>query len=325
MLLALAIPVLLLAPALPRSTMPAGASQRGLMELARDGEVILLPVHDRRPFNAVLSTRSNTKCNEVAKSMMDVEGWPKRYSISEAKVLERTPTKVSYELHLSIALAPAIRGTVENPSPGHIVFHDPETGADFIWTLTDDPLGCHMSYSMVEAPDKVSGFVAIVRAIEKSAGDAANMAAALSSARGYSKPDADQLSPRGITAEGEKAWTAMASHGIAIRVLRAKSKFPRILIRRRVDKSADEVLAAIRDRASYEKKIDSFKSVNVETDKVRWSIGFFGGGVNFETASKESGTLTAADGVRIEERVLGGDLRPNAGTWTWTVRRAARS
>src|SRR5688572_14887464 len=90
----------------PRAKVPPDVSAAGLFELTRQGEVMLLPRHDEQPFNALLLTRATTSCESVRRTMLDVEGYTKRFNVTEVRVLERTPTTVRYELELGVAFAP---------------------------------------------------------------------------------------------------------------------------------------------------------------------------------------------------------------------------
>src|SRR5688572_18216858 len=134
MLLTLTALMILAGP--ERARVPADVPLAGIMELARQGEIALLPQHNKQPFNALVLTRSSGSCDAVAHAMMDVGSWHKRWNIKEAVILERTPatgepTSVHYELQLNMMLAPRIPGLIQRPKPDTVVFNDVETGAQF--------------------------------------------------------------------------------------------------------------------------------------------------------------------------------------------------
>lgn len=329
MLRTVLLPLLALAPpvvAAERARLPADVPQSGLLELTRQGEVALLPTHERQPFNALLFTRSGASCARIAHDMMDVPSWPQRWDMKDATVLERTPTSVRYEIQLDITLAPRIPGLIVSDG-NRVVFNDVETGAQFIWTL--EPLGsdgvnpkvlsteagCAMRYSLLEAPGKASGWVAVVRALESTAVDAANFAAALSSSRGFTKPE---VAHAPLTEAGETAFATLAAHGTAIRLQRTPGQLPAVIVRRRIAKPANEVLWAIRDKRRYEEKIEVMKSVKDRGNASTYTIGAFGGRVGFSTSVTEQRSESAAGDITITERVSGGDL--DHGTWTWRIR-----
>jgi hypothetical protein len=323
MISALLAPLLALAPAAPpvaRARVPADVPMSGLLELTREGEVALLPAHNQQPFNAILVTKSKDPCPKVAHDMMDIESWPSRWSIKDAVVLERTPTRVKYEIQLDIAIAPRIPGIIDHPDANRVIFNDIQTGAQFIWTL--DPLGagggesgCAMRYSLLETPGKASGWVAVVKALETSAVDAANFAAALSSSRGFAKPEQQRGQ---VTQSGETAFASLAAHGTALRLVRAPKKFPVIVARRVVERSVDDVVWAIRDKRRYQEKIDVIRSVTDRGRTARYTVGAFGGRVGIATEVVESGDLRTPEGLTIRETVTGGDL--DKGSWVWKIR-----
>ena len=57
-LLVVAVQLATAAPGPVRARVPADVPMSGLLELTRQGEIALLPVHDVQPFNAVVVTRS---------------------------------------------------------------------------------------------------------------------------------------------------------------------------------------------------------------------------------------------------------------------------
>src|SRR6188472_3979988 len=120
-----------------RAKVPAEVSAAGLLDLTKQGEVALLPAHESSPFNALVMTKSKDTCAAVAHDMMDVESWKSHWDIKDVRVDERTPTSVRYSMQLDIALVPRIPGFIEHPTADKVIFNDIETGAQFIWTLTD--------------------------------------------------------------------------------------------------------------------------------------------------------------------------------------------
>jgi hypothetical protein len=323
MITALLVPLLALgapadAPKGPaRARIPADVPMAGVLELTRQGEVALLPLRNKQPFNALLITRTKQACAGVAHDMMDVETWNKRWDIDEAIVLERTPTSVRYEIKLGLALAPRIPGFIEHPDANHVIFNDPKTKAQFIWTLDDIDGGCALRYSMLETPGKPSGYVAVIQALEPTAVDAGNFAAGLSSSRGFARPEEPRAQ---ITQSGESAFAQLAAHGIALRVKRAPNKFPVIITRRVIDKTVDEVAWSIRDKRRYEDKIEVVKGVKDRGNTSKYDISAFGGSVTIETAVVESGDLHTNEGLTLTERVTGGDLDAGSGEWVWKIR-----
>jgi hypothetical protein len=311
-----------------RARVPADVPIAGIMELARQGEIALLPQHDKQPFNALVLTRSSGSCDSVAHAMMDVGSWHKRWNIKEATILERTPatgpaTRVKYELQLDMMLTPRIPGVIERPKPDTVVFNDVETGAQFIWTLEDVDGGCSMRYSLLETPGKASGWVAAVKTLEASAVDAANFAAALSSARGFARSEAANH----LGAGGEGAFTALAAHGTAFRVVHNKlsvqgKALPRIVARRVIDKPINDVLWSIRDKKRWPDKIEVFSSVTDKGAAAKYTVAAFGGRVSFETAVVEKGDANTPDGMTLTESITDGDGDLSKGSWQWRVRPA---
>lgn len=309
-----------------RARVPADVPLAGLMELARQGEIALLPAHNRQPFNALVITRSSGTCDAVADAMMDVGSWHKRWNIKEAVILEKTPTRVKYELQLDIMLTPRIPGVIERPKHDTVVFNDVETGAQFIWTL-EDAAGaaaggtCAMRYSLLETPGKASGWVAAVKTLEASAVDAANFAAALSSARGFARAEAAPS----IGAGGEGAFAALAAHGTAFRVVHSKASLlgkalPRIVARRVIDRPISEVLWSLRDKKRWPERIDVLSRVSDKGRSAEYTVAAFGGRVSFDTDVRESGDANTAEGLTLTESVMSGDGDLSSGKWTFRVR-----
>jgi hypothetical protein len=318
-----------------RARVPADVPLAGIMELARQGEIALLPQHNKQPFNALVLTRSSGSCDAdaVAHAMMDVGSWHKRWNIKEAVIVERTPatgepTSVLYELQLNMMLAPRIPGLIQRPKPDTVVFNDVETGAQFIWTLEDVDGGCSMRYSsmrysLLETPGKASGWVAAVKTLEASAVDAANFAAALSSARGFARSEA----AANLGAGGEGAFAALAAHGTAFRVVHTKQSaagkaLPRIVARRVIDRPINDVLWSLRDKKRWPDKIDVLSSVTDKGTAAEYTVAAFGGRVSFETAVVEKGDANTADGLTLTETITDGDGDLSKGSWFWRVRPA---
>jgi hypothetical protein len=301
-----------------RARLPSDVPLAGIMELTKQGEVALLPKHDAQPFNALIATKSKESCDEVAHDMLDVETWNKRWNINHVDVLERTPTSVRYEMELSLALAPKIPGLIQHPSPDKVIFNDVQTGAKFIWTLVPYGDGCAMLYSLLETPGKPSGFVAVMRALEDSVADAGNFAAGISSARGFAKNESPGAA---LSPSADAAFAALASHGTAMRLVRAGRTFPVVVTRRVIERPIDEVLWSIRDKRRYVDKIDVVKKVDDNGSTCHYKIGAFGGRVSFDTNVVETGDAHTDDGLTITEHVTGGDV--TKGSWTWHVKPVA--
>jgi Polyketide cyclase / dehydrase and lipid transport len=249
--------------------------------------------------------------------MMDVESYPKRWNLKRVTVLEKTDKRVRYELELNIRLAPKIPGIVENPTSGKVVFTDPETGGQFIFTMEQTEHGCSVSYNLLEAKGKPGGWTGVVRTLEESAVDAANVAAALSSMRGYARPEEQAGAQRTqVPPAGHRAFAALATHGTAMRVVRQPGRVPTVIVRRVVTRPIGDVLWNIRDRRRYEDKIAVITEVEDEGDGVvEYDVAAFGGRVSFDTRQIEKGDPST--GVTIEERVVGGDVKH--GRWEWRV------
>jgi hypothetical protein len=252
----------------------------------------------------------------VRRTMLAVEEYPKRFNVKEVRVLERTPASVRYELELGVAFAPTVPGYIESPSEGRVVFHDQNTGADFIWTLDGVENGCNMRYSLLETPGKASGWVSVVRTLNESMVDAANFAAAIGSARGYTKPEKKGAQ---MSAAGETAFFQLAGHGTAVRFLRSQGgEVPAVVARRVVARSVDEVLWSIRDKKRWKDNIDVFTKIVDKGRSATYTVGAFGGRVTWTTEISESGDPNTAEGLLITEKVVSGDL--SKGSWQWRIR-----
>lgn len=317
---------LLLAPALalaaatagpPRARIPAGVPMGTLLSLSSDGEVGFLPEHDVQPFNALLVTRAAVPCDEVARAMMDVENYPSRFNVKRAHILERSERAVRYELELGIIFAPRVPGHVSRNVRDQVIYNDLETGAQFIWTLKDLPQGCAMTYSMVETPGKASGWVAVVRTLEASAVDAANFAAGLSSARGFTKPEDGHVGT--VRPEDDRALGELARHGTALHVRRAAGLFPVVVTRRVIDRPLEAVRASIEDRARYGDAVTVVKRARAQGTNASYDLAAFGGRVRIDTAV-DARDDDASGAFTLTERVTGGDVPAASGYWIWQLR-----
>lgn len=314
------VPALALAAATagpPRARIPPAVSMGSLLSLSTDGEVGFLPEHDLQPFNALIVTRAAVPCDEVARAMMDVENYPSRFNVKRAYILEKSERAVRYELELGIIFAPRVPGHVSRNVKDQVIYDDLQTGAQFIWTLRELPQGCAMTYSMQETPGKASGWVAAVRALESSAVDAANFAAGLSSARGFTKPEDGRVGA--VRPEDDRALGELARHGTALHVRRAAGLFPVVVTRRVIDRPLEEVRASLEDRARYGEQVSVVRRARSLGKSASYDIGAFGGRVHLDTAvdarlDEDSGAFT------LTERVTGGDVPAASGYWSWQLR-----
>jgi hypothetical protein len=288
---------------------------RGLAELTDVGEVLWLPVHNRQPFDAWLFTRSAERCAAVEAAMLDVDTWVKRFdNIKSSKVTSRVGDVVRYELELTVVLAPTIHGTLTKVAPGTLRFNDVKTKAYSVYELEDaDDDTCLVRYRIVEEAGKSSGWVAIMKSLESRAGDAGNYAAALSSARGFAKPErARKVS--GTTAEASRV--TLAGQGTLVEIDRS-GRYPSYTLRRRVRQPFAAVSWAVRNKKAYSERCVVVKKSEDRGVAASYTIGGFGGRVSFTTDVRER---EEAGGVLvIDERVSGGDLEPGAGGWRWRV------
>lgn len=319
MSLILTLPLLLSLATAPGTNVPRGVSAEGLMELTQKGELILLPRHSTSPFHALIVTRSSQRCSSLEEAMLSVERYPERWSsIKEVRVQTRTPTRVEYEFDMDFVFSPTIKGKVERPRAGTVVFHDIDTGGRFTWSLEDVRGDCHVVYRLYQPQGKSSGFVSLITAVESGAGDSGELAGAIASARGYMKPELEVKHAVPLSVSGRDAWDRLAAEGTVLRVERQPGKPTVVVSRRRTNRPATEVLWSIRDRRRYAQKIDIVRKVKDRGAHVDWTFGYFGGRVSVTTAIQETGSVASADGVQIRERVTGGDL--DVGEWRWRVR-----
>lgn len=300
-----------------RAHLPSEVRLADVLPLTAAGEVALLPEHDRQPFNAVIVTRAHESCDEVARGMLDIESYPSRFNVRRARVLEKSDTGIRYELELKVVFAPRVPGHVRRVAVDQVIYDDLETGAQFIYTLRDVARGCAVTYSLLETPGKASGWVAVVRALEASAVDAANFSAGLSSVRGFAKPEGVRAAE--LTPAGDRAFSNLARHGTALRVVRAHGRFPVVIARRVVAIPFEQVRAAIEDRAGYRAKVEVVRKAEQRGTAVSYDVAAFGGRVAW-TTNVASSTDAQEPMLVVNERVTGGDLGANAGGWTWRVR-----
>ncbi len=310
----------------PRAKIPADVAAAGLVELTRQGEVVFLPKTNRSQFNAVVVSSTPSSCPEVDAMLMDVGSYAKRWNLKEVKIFERSPQRIRYELVLNINLAPSVPGVVEHPEPGRVVFTDPDTSATFVYTMQPNDAGCTITYSLMETQGKSGAWTSMVRAVEERAMDAANMAAAMTSLRGFAKPELLFPPPKvgelQKAASADAAFSALARHGTAVRILRAGvvGKPPPVEIRRVVEAPMATVLASIRARTTYAQRVSVFSAVNANPPHVgafAYDLKGFGGRVAFTSSTAE---FVDGSTVRIEETITGGDL--SRGAWTWRVKPA---
>ena len=288
-------------------------SPRAINELASDGEVLLLPRHNRQPFEGWLFTRSTDTCDVIEARMLDVPNWPKYFSnIDEAKAT-RVGDVITYELDLKVALAPAIPGRIRRISARELRFEDGETKAYSVYHLEDAGSGCLVRYQIVEERGKSSGWVAVIKNLEASSGDAGNFAAGISSARGFAK--GEKGPPTARSGASQEARQLLSGQGTMVEINRRGPRATYTL-RRRVTAPFSDVAWAIRNKKGYAEKTSVVKSSEDHGTSADYTIGGFGGRVSFTNSVKE----TTTNGVLvIEERPSGGDLGPGNGLWRWTL------
>lgn len=302
-----------LALVLALAASPSPITSRGLVELADTGEVLLLPRQNRQPFDAWLFSRSARPCAEVEANMLDVDNWVKHFdNLKSSKASSRTADSVSYELELTVVLGPTIYGKITKVSPGVLRFNDPTTKAYSIYHLEDAGDGtCLMRYRIVEEAGKSSGWVAIMKGLEGRAGDAGNYAAALSSARGFAKPE---NAKRVTGSAAEAARVALAGQGTMIEIDRSK-KHPTYTLRRRVRTKFSDVAWSVRNKQTYSERCVVVKRSEDRGRSAEYTVGAFGGRVSFTTAVTER--EEAGGVIVIEEVATGGDLKK--GGWRWRL------
>ena len=309
------LPLVLLAFAGTTVGLPAEAPRSGLSALAQDGEVLLLPKHGRSSFSGHIVSQTAESCEAVEEQMFDLPSYSKRFaSVGAVKILSRSERKIAYEFQLKVAFAPSVRGSVEKLRPGKLRFTDGETPAYSEMDLQPDGTGgCLLVYQSVEAPGQSSGWVKIIKGLEATSGDAGNFAVALITSRGFSQ----KRRPFGTAADAEAAFSALAGHGTAVKIDR-RGKIPVYTLRRRVTAPPGDIIRVLRDRAGYDARSVVVKKSKVEDATSAYSIGGFGGRVDFTTRFRQEGS--PAQEWTAHESVTGGDLRAGVGGWTWRVR-----
>ncbi len=302
-----------------RSALPRDVPTGGLLDLTTRGEVVFLPKHNTSPFDAFMATRSRRSCREIERTLMNVAGYPKLWSgIESVRIEKQTPTRVEYEFDVDVVLSPTMKGVVEHPSPGVVVFHDVETGGRFWYQLRDVASGCQMLYHLHQPKGAHSGFVNLILTVEKGAADSSEVIGALASLRGVVHVEDEIERVADTSAEAVRAWDALAAHGTVLRTQYEKGHHLRMTSKRRVSRAVSDILWSIRNRSHYDDKLDLVKKVKDHGRTVDYTFGYFGGRVRFKTAVTEEGDVAAPEGLRITERITGGDV--DSGHWQWTVR-----
>ena len=283
--------------------------------LTANGEVLLLPRHQVQPFTAWVYSRSAKSCADVEKSILDLPNWPKQFdNVKSTKVVKIEGDTLHYEMELTVAFSPTIYGNITKIGPGQVRFGDEATKAYSVYTLNPAADGsCLMRYQIVEEKGKSSNWVGVLKSLESSSGDAGNFAAAVSSCRGFARPE---KAPR-ISVDIEAARSSLAAQGTLIEIDR-KAAYPTYTFRHRVKLDFKDVSWAVRHKKAYSEKTTVVKSSEDKGTTASYTIGGFGGRVSFTTNVTET---TGADGTLvIDERVSGGDLKAGAGGWRWQLK-----
>jgi hypothetical protein len=310
MLLPVALLALLHAPAAAPSP-----SSRGLVELTTRGEVLFLQRHHVQPFDGWVYSRAASSCADVERVMLDVERWPKSFDNIEGAKATRSGDTVTYELDLTVAFSPTIHGSITRVAPGRLRFNDAETKAYSEYLLEDVGDGtCLFRYRVVEEKGKTSGWVAVLKGLEKSSGDAGNFAAAVSSSRGFGKPERAPRVPVGRAAAD--VVDDLAGRGTVVTIDRS-GKRPVYVVRRRVDAKFTDVAWSLRNKKAWAEKTDVMRSSEDHGRTAEYTIGGFGGRVSFTTNVVD--TVDAAGVLSIVETPRSGDLSAGDGGWTWRV------
>lgn len=319
--LSLALPLLLAAQSSGplTTTLPQKAPVAGLLELTARGEIMHLPAHDASPFNALMTTRSSRSCSSIERTLMDVDGYPKLWTgIKSVRIQKRLPKRVEYEFDVDVVLSPTMKGVVEHPSPGIVVFHDVETGGRFWYQLRDVQGGCQLLYHLHQPKGARSGFVELITTVEKGATDSGELIGALASLRGVVRPEEEIKQEPMTTAQSLRAWDELASRGTVLRTIYERGHHLQMASKRRVDRPVNEVLWSIRNRKAYKQRLDTVKKVNDHGRTVDYTFGYFGGRVSFQTTVTEEGDVNGESGLTITERITKGDV--DTGYWRWNVR-----
>lgn len=297
------------------ATSASPLSNQGLAELTDNGEVLLLPRHQRQPFDGWIFTRSSESCVAIEAGMLDVDSWVKRFdNLKSSKATARSADSVGYKLELTVVLGPTIFGRITRVSPGVLRFNDIETKAYSVYDLEAAEDGtCLVRYRIVEEQGKSSGWVSIMKGLEATAGDAGNFAAGISSARGFAKPEKAR-SVRGSAAEATRV--SLAGQGTLVEIDRS-GKWPSYSLRRRVALPFAEVSWAVRNKKGYPDRTSVVKSAADHGSTAQYTFGGFGGRVSFSTTVNEHAEPGGV--LVVEETVAGGDIGPGTGGWRWRL------
>jgi hypothetical protein len=290
-------------------------STRGLVELTGRGEVLFLARHHVQPFDGWVYSRAPATCAAVENFMLDVERWPKSFDNIESAKATRAGDTVNYELELTVAFSPTIHGTITRVAPGRLRFNDVETKAYSEYALEDVGDGsCLFRYRVVEEKGKTSGWVAVLKGLEKSSGDAGNFAAAISSSRGFGKPE---RAPRvTVGRAGTELVDDLAGRGTVVTIDRS-GKRPVYVVRRRVNAPFSDVAWSLRNKKGYPGKTAVIRSAEDHGRTAEYAFGGFGGRVSFTTTATDD--VDAAGVLTIAETPRDGDLSPADGGWSWRV------
>ncbi|MFZ9888407.1 MAG: hypothetical protein ACO3JL_12970 [Myxococcota bacterium] len=297
------------------SPWPSGVSVEGLAELTTEGEILFLPQHNSSPFVAVITSRSARPCGLLETELMEVQGYPRIWnSVKHVRILAASPQRVEYEFDVDLVLSPTIKGVVEHPRRGLVVFHDLETNGRFSYFLRPVHNGCQVSYRLYQPEGHQSGFVRLITAIESRATDSSELIGGLASLRGVVRMKASPSRSGVEAAKGELALEALASHGTVVQTIYERDAPLQLRSKRRVARAPAEVLAAIRDRGAYDDR-GIMRTAEANEGGGRYVVSYFGGRVAFETLASESGSLEEPGGITILERLVGGDV--DDGHWRW--------
>lgn len=297
---------------------PTGVTAAGLAELTAAGEVLFLPQHNTSPFVGLITSRSGRPCSHLEGELMNVEGYPRIWnSVKHVRVLSASAHRVEYEFDVDLVLSPTIKGVVELPHRGQVVFHDVETDGRFTYFLRPVHDGCQVSYRLYQPEGRQSGFVRLITAIESRATDSSELIGGLASLRGVVRVKSPASTSGVEAAQGERAFEVLAAHGTVVQTIYDAGSPLKLRSKRRVARAASEVLAAIRDRGSYDDR-GIMKAAAVHERGGSYVVSYFGGRVAIETKAEESGSLDHAGGVVITERLVSGDV--DEGYWQWRIR-----
>ena len=282
--------------------------------LADTGEVILIPRQQVQPFTGWIFSRSAKSCEVLEKNILDVRTWPTQFdNVKSTKVTKLEGDTEHYEMTLTVAFSPTIKGSITRLGPGHVRFNDAVTRAYSVYTLVPAADGsCLVRYEIVEEKGKDSNWVSVLKSLESRSGDAGNLAAAISSCRGFARPE---KAPR-IKGDVDNARAALAGQGTVVEIDRS-GKWPTYTFRHRVKRPFADIAWAVRHKKAYAEKTTVVKKSEDQGNTAAYTMGGFGGRVSFTTNVTEQ---TLADGtVIIDERVSGGDIGKNDGGWRWKL------